>query len=269
LATTDHNSEFDYAPDRARSRVSQFGIWRTEPWTKLRYQLVLGNILRHLPSSKVLRALDVGGGDVFDAIEMAKRGCFVELIDTDERILEAAHRQIETEGVAERVRISKVTPDAAMGGYRGASFNLVFCHRLLDYTPDYKRTLEEASRLLKPEGLLSVVYPNPYATPLRLALKELNPKAALEALIGQRVISAPESAQMNAAIAAAGLQIVADYGVHIFNDYASDEKRNYNPEFFAALLELERAAALLPQYQGIAEYRNVLATKRLQASQQP
>ncbi len=263
MEVANNREGFGPARDRAAVAASQFASWRSDPWTTLHHQLVLGNILRHLPVAKSLRVLDVDS-DAFYAVELARRGCFVELVSSDEEVLELARRQVATEGTVERLRLLRADADTDLSSYRSASFNAIIGQRLPN-RPDYRDRINQASILLKPHGLLALLYENCSALPFRLALKEHNPEAALDALTQCTALSDSQSTivpvQVNDALASASLQIIGDYGVAIFNDYARDDQGIYDSDFFAALLELERAAALLPQYQVAAQYRHVLATK--------
>ena len=263
MGAVNNREGFGPVHDRTAVAASQFASWRSDPWTTLHRQLVLGNILRHMPVSKSLRVLDVDS-DAFYAVELARRGCFVELVASDEEVLERARHQVATEGTAERLRLIRLDADTYLSSYRSASFNAIIGQRLPN-RPDYKDRIKQASELLKPHGLLALLCENCLAVPFSLTLKELNPKAALEALAQCAVlptsVSTIKPEQVNSALETAALQIVGDYGVAIFNDYASEDQSKYNAEFFAALLELERAAALLPHYQGVARYRHVLATR--------
>ncbi len=263
MGRANHQGYSDSARDRTAIAASQFASWRSDPWTTLHHQLVLGNILRHLPASKSLRVLDVDS-DAFYAVELAKRGCFVELVTGDEEVLEQARHQVATEGIAERLRLIKLDAETYLSSYRSASFNAIIGQRLPN-RPNSQDRINQASNLLKPDGLLALLFENCFAVPFRLTLKELHPNSALEALTQCAVLPASESiispAQVNSALEVAALQIVGDYGVGIFNDYANDDHRSYNAEFFVQLLELERTASQLPEYQGVAQYRHVLAIR--------
>ena len=122
MGTANHQEGFRPTFDRTGAGTGQFASWRSDPWTTLHHQLVLGNILRHLPASKSLRVLDVDS-DAFYAVELARRGCFVELVTSDEEVLERARHQVATEGVAERLRLIKLEAETYLFSYRSASFN--------------------------------------------------------------------------------------------------------------------------------------------------
>lgn len=253
----------------AEIRAKSMEQRRAEPWVEGQTQLALESILRHLPKGKVQRVLDIGDDNGFYAVEMAKRGCFVELIANDNSSLEYARHNAVTAGLGERIRLTKSAVAMGLSSYRNAGFTLILVHLLLEYTTDYPLLIKEMGRLLRPDGLLSIVYENRYATAMRLALKDLNPKAALEFLTGQdRILVASDSEgftlapeQVNQAVAQAGLRVIADYGIGVFSEYASDDKLKQAPDFAAMLLELERTAAPMEQYRGIARYRQVLAKK--------
>jgi S-adenosylmethionine-dependent methyltransferase len=265
-----HQSGLEQGVINLESRSKTMEQRSAEPWAAMLAEVALDNILAHLPAGRVLRVLDIGDGRCWYAIEMAKRGCFVELVYSSDKALENAHRQIVTAGLGERIRISKGDFVNELANYRAASFNVVFAHLLLEYLPDHAYMIEQISRLLKPDGLLSLMYENRYASIMRMALKGQDPRAALELLTRQdRIIEAPADEgftlapeQVNRIVEQKGLHIVADYGVGIFSEFASVDKFKHNPDFAATLRELERTAAPMPQYRGIARYRHLLGVKK-------
>jgi hypothetical protein len=60
---------------------------------------------------------------------------------------------------------------------------------------------------------------------------------------------------------AAGLTVVAEYGVRIFADYLPAD-RLADPDFFARLWELEATAGSLDPYRQIGRYRQIISRKQ-------
>ncbi len=60
-------------------------------------------------------------------------------------------------------RVQYVQSTAGEIPLRDGSVDLVFCHHTLEHFPDYKRTLSEIGRVLRPEGLLWIAVPDGYS----------------------------------------------------------------------------------------------------------
>ncbi len=270
MTATNISNTLEFMRGNFNTRAQDYEQASNEPWGVMRDRLGLANLLRHMPTGKTIRVLDAGGGSGFYAIELARRGCYVELVDFADGMLDIARRNISTEGLEERVRINRADLTTALPGYRTDSYNVVLCHYVLEYISDYRHLFAEMSRVLKKDGVLSLAYHNCYAEAAHLVIRESNPKAALEALPCHATtangfdasIRTFDPDEMNTEAKRAGLYLLADYGVRIFNDYLVNDQRKYEPGFFDALMELEAAAANLPPYKGIARYRHLLAAKK-------
>ena len=66
-----------------------------------------------------------------------------------------------------------------------ASFDVILCHNVLEYVEDRKLVLEEFTRLLKPDGLLSIVKHNEVGRVLQTVVFENDTRKALNLLAGQ------------------------------------------------------------------------------------
>ena len=147
-------------------------------------------------------------------------------------------------------------------------FDLILCHTLLEYVSEPWEVLQALTIVLRPDGLLSLLFANPYADPLRWALVRgdlekarlaLRKRASSADLFGLPRRTFPVEA-VQQAMTQAGMEVVAEYGIRIFADYLPVEKLA-DPEFFARLLELETAAGILQPYRLIARYAQLLGRK--------
>jgi SAM-dependent methyltransferase len=73
------------------------------PWMKLKTEIGLSNLRKHLPK-KPLSILDAGGGSGCDSIPLAREGHRVDLVDYSEEMLNAARENTEREGLQENIR---------------------------------------------------------------------------------------------------------------------------------------------------------------------
>ena len=128
-------------------------------------------------------------------------------------------------------------------------WDVVLCHNLLQYQDDAWPVLDVATALVRPGGLLSVMALNRHSAPLALAVRALDPAAALRALGERRgeavtfdaAITLHTAEEVAAVLARLGHKEPAHYGIRTVSDHITDDERKRDPDFYAALEELELA----------------------------
>jgi SAM-dependent methyltransferase len=147
-------------------------------------------------------------------------------------------------------------------------FDLVLGHTLLEYVSEPWEILRTLIAVLRPGGILSLLFANTYAEPLRWALARGDLERARLAL-REPITSADlfglarctfTAEAMREAVAQMGVEVVAEHGIRIFADYVPGEKLA-DPEFYARLQELEMASGALSHYRPIARYNQFLGRK--------
>ncbi|MER7504508.1 methyltransferase [Nonomuraea pusilla] len=147
----------------------------------VRHELVARALRTHLPAGPA-RVLDVGGGDAWQAVRMARDGREVTVLDPDPEMLERARRRLLGEPDAVRARVRLVegagedAPRLVGGGY-----DAVTCHGVLMYLREPGPLADALVAAARPGGLLSVMTKNAAALALRPGLERRWP-AALAAL---------------------------------------------------------------------------------------
>ena len=123
------------------------------------------------------RLLDLGCGIGNDAARFARGGAGVTGIDLAPRAVELASRNFESRGLCGQF--------AVMNGealdFPDASFDVVYCHTVLHFTPQPGRMIEEIHRVLRPGGtaILMVVNQRSWLRAMhRLAKVEIDHLAA-------------------------------------------------------------------------------------------
>ena len=160
--------------------------WCASPWGRIRFAVVAETLGRHVATlqeaagGRMLRVLDVGGGDGRDSRPLAAAGHEVTILDTSVGMLEVARAEAEEAGIADRVRLVEGSIDD-LAALAGDGLDLVLCHFVLQYRPAGTGDLELLAAALRPGGRLSVVAPNPAGAVLG-ALVRRGPAAALEEL---------------------------------------------------------------------------------------
>jgi ubiquinone/menaquinone biosynthesis C-methylase UbiE len=122
---------------------------------------VVETLERYVPSFQPAgaRVLDIGCGDAGVLIAFAERGSVCAGIELDEKSLERGRLRAEEHGVAVDLRkgVAEALP------WEDGAFDLVILDNVLEHVRDRPLTLREIHRVLKPNGLLYMVTPKPFA----------------------------------------------------------------------------------------------------------
>lgn len=266
--------------DAFDAKAGDWEDYTSTPLGQLRQQLTLHYLAQHLESlPRRLKVLDAGGGTGSYAIPLAEQGHRVCLLDLSAQMLAIARRKVEQldSSLMEQMDFYCATVEESPDLFSPDRFDLVLCHTLLEYVLEPREVLRALSTVLRPGGLISVLFANPYADALRWALARgdlQKARLALRPRSGQALRERVSSADLfglprrtfpaevvQEALVDAGVEVVAEYGVRIFADYLPVEKLA-DSEFLARLLELEAAAGALHPYRLIARYTHLVGRKR-------
>lgn len=231
-------------------KLAEWQAWCEAPWGRVRFAVVRETLRRQAAALEAsgggLRVLDVGGGDGRDAVALAVAGHHVTVLDPAPAWLAEARRRAEEAGVSDRLHTVVGTVDdlTPVGG----GYDLVLCHFVLHYRPAGAGDVARLAGALRRGGRLSVMAPNPAARVI-LRLTREGPEAALAELRSDAFASATFDAtarkvsaeEVGAEMSAAGLDVVGRYAARVANDYVADDALKHDPDYFAALQELELA----------------------------
>lgn len=234
--------------DRA---LREWREWQNSPWGRLRYTLAAHNLHRHLTDAGTgpLRILDLAGADGPEAVPLAAAGHRVTVADYSPGMLGAARARAREAGAEERLTTVEADVFALPQDIRDARWDVVLCHNLLQYQPQVRPALRVATGLLRPGGLLSVMALNRHSAPLALAVRDLDPAAALRALDERRGtavtfdadITLHTAEEVHGALTALGHEVTGHYGIRTVADHITDDARKRDPDFYASLEALELA----------------------------
>jgi S-adenosylmethionine-dependent methyltransferase len=242
------------------------------PLGRLRQELTLRYLGQHLGSLvRSLKVLDAGGGTGSYALPLAQQGHQVCLLDFSAQMLAIARQKAEQldPSLLGRMDFCHAPVEEIPRLFPPEHFDLILCHTLLEYVSEPWEVLRTLITVLRPGGLISLLFANPYADPLRWALTRGDLEKARLALCEQ-VSSADlfglprrtfTAEMVQETMNQVRVEMVAEYGIRIFADYLPVEKLA-DPEFFARLLELEAVAGTLYPYKLIARYTHLLGGKR-------
>lgn len=237
-------NSFDEALDSWR-------VWQESPWGRLRYSVAEFNLRRRLTAlgEGPLDVLDLAGADGGDALRLARLGHRVTIVDYSPGMLAAAHERARAAGVEDRVNTIEADVLDLPEAVTGRTHDVVLCHNLLQYMDDPEPALRSAAALVRSGGILSVMAINRHATPLGLAVRSLDPAAALAALGGRTTHGVTFDAELtlytaeeiSALLGESGCVDIEHCGIRSVSDHITDDARKHDPEFFADLEALELA----------------------------
>jgi len=247
--------------------VDQWKQWQSYPWGKLLYRLTRHNLHRHLVHPPQ-RILDVGGGNGFNAIYLAKLGHAVTLLDYSPAMLAEARQTAAMEGILERITFIQADVNSLPQILGGEQFDLILCHLMIEFVPQPEAALQRICQCLAPGGLLSVLDANRYSEVYRKAFPVNDMVSALE-MVGTTEYFHPwfnamtplySSAEMSQILAAAGCSLVGDYGVWCLCAYMPNEPK-YEQTYFDALEQLECKLADTYPYPLLARFYQVIVQR--------
>lgn len=227
--------------------------YRSSPWGRLRYAVV-GHVLRLSLSEAPLRIIDVGGGDGGDALPLVAAGHEVTVLDSSREML--AHAA----GAGLRTREGDLDADVP-GGY-----DVVLCHYVLQYRSDLSGDLERLGRMLRPDGVLSLIVPTAPGSVLAAAVRR-GPESARAMLDAPMVRSVAfdrdvrrfRLEEVTAALHGTGFSEPTLFGIRCVNDLLTDEERKHDPDFYQELLALELELCATEPFRRIGMHTQFIA----------
>ena len=231
----------------------------------VRHALVTEQLDRRLPDPPC-EVLDLGGGAGHQAIRLARAGYAVTLLDPSERMLERAASDLSTEPSDVRHRVRTIHADAqhAADALASECFGVVCCHGVLPYVDAPAVVLDPMVELAAPGALLSIVFKNADALPVRAALEQ-RWEEALATFDADRDVGglgvttrADRLADVVRDLEERGATIERWYGIRIFTDHLHDAPI----EDLARVLPVEATAGGRDPYRALGRLIHVLARSR-------
>jgi S-adenosylmethionine-dependent methyltransferase len=257
---------------RFNSGAEAWADYNQQPLGRIRQEVTWHNLAPCLSAvtdpDHAPRVLDVGGGSGELALYMARRGYSVWLSDYAPAMLDQA-RQAARElpaDVRARLTFCPMSVEETSEAFAPHSFHAITCHTLIEFLPEPRVSLRALVNLLRGGGLLSVSFVNQRAEVLRQIWSKTDPQGALEGLEKGSFCAnlfgvsgvAYTAEEVSTWLRDLGLGIDGFYGIRVFADYVPRE-RLAEPEFFDALLKLEKAIATRHPYNELARYVQLVA----------
>lgn len=232
---------------------------------ELRSAEAIHHLRAHL-KRRGLRVLDVGSGTGELAADLARDGHSVTILDFSPGMLEEAGR------VCQGLDVMPLCADVSQieGLFEPGSFDVAVCHSLLEFVGDVPGVVSQLARVLKVEGVLSVLVGNRYHATVRTATVERDFERARLALDVEApstdVFGLPRRTfypkEIQEVLKISGLRVIAEYGVRVFYDLLGSTIDSLNRKDLDNLLDLELAAGARMPYRHIGRFVQFIALRQ-------
>ena len=224
------------------------------PWGILFYRM----IWEQLSNIKGMKILDFGSGFGITANHLAS--------DNEVIAIEPNSEMVE-------MRINDNTYEQKVGGYEllkdiaSDSFDIVICHNVLEYASEREEIVREFARILKPNGLLSIIKHNHAGRIMQKVVYENNVDEALKLLDGGE-LSVLNFGKVNyyyndeIVTWAENLKIVRTLGVRTFWALQQNHELKAQDDWFEKILKVEERVSEIDDFRNIAFFNHLLVRKQ-------
>jgi SAM-dependent methyltransferase len=229
---------------------------------------VVWSALEPTLGSGPLDVLDIGGGTGGLAVRVGELGHRVTVVDPSPDALAALARRAREQDVEVAGRQGDLS--TLLDVVEPASADLVLCHGVLEVVDDPADALSTLARVLRPDGMLSLLVAQRYAAVVARAMAGHFQQALV--LLDQPTGSPRRPAdspgrsgrrytrdELTGLVEQAGFVPDAVHGVRVFTDLVPGSLLDLEPGATAALVELEQAVATRPEYLPLATPLHLLA----------
>ena len=228
-----------------------------QPWGRMFYELIFRQL--NIPSDKRLKILDFGAGFCITADHFAEKH-EVTAVEPNEEMRSVRIQNDNYTLIPQGIEYLETVEENL--------YDIVFCHNVLEYVDDKETILKQLERVLKPEGILSIIKHNVYGRAIAFAVFGDNPKAALD-MLGED--NAEDSMFGNRDIysneylidSLSDKMFLAEiYGIRAFFGLSKNNEIKYTEEWYKSMLELEMKAGTMEEYKKIAFFNHLIFKKR-------
>ena len=211
--------------ERFGTGAAKYAAYLETPEGRLRLDLAFANLQDFLPqSTRSLLALDIGCATGAIAVRLARLGLHVTLLDESLPMLDFAERAAREAGVTERIALKHGNATQFANFFPAASFDVIFCHNVLEYVDDPCAVLRSAARALRdPSSVISVLVRNQAGEVLKAAILDgglaaaennLTAEWGHESLYGRKG-AAVHRGGLQAMLLESSLAVMAERGVRV------------------------------------------------------
>lgn len=227
-----------------------------QPWGKMFYDMIYEQL--NIPSDKRIRILDFGAGFCITADHYAGDHEVVA-VEPNEEMYSLRIEESDYTLITQGTDYLKTVPDN--------SFDIALCHNVLEYVENREEILKQLARVVKPEGLLSVIKHNLLGRVMGSAVLGDDPKAAMDLLneVSEDSMFGSRSVYSNEFLidTLSHEMILSDsYGIRAFFGLSSNNEIKYKNEWYQSMLALEIKASTIDEFKKIAFFNHLIFKKK-------
>lgn len=226
-----------------------------KPWGELFYK----TIWDQLSFAESMNVLDFGSGFGITANFLALKNKVIA-IEPNEKMCKMSVKENKYQQIIGGLEQLKQFPD----NY----FDLITCHNVLEYVDNKEDFIEEFSRILKKDGVLSLVKHNHLGRIMQRVVFENNLDLAISEIKGQHTLSENfgeikyyDEEHITKWTQGYLLKIDNLLGVRIFFGLVQDNEIKFNEVWQEKMLEMELNASNIDGFKKIAFFHHVLLSK--------
>ena len=223
------------------------------PWGKIFYKLAW-----HHMEFEGKRVLDFGSGVGLTANHLAKKNEVVA-VEPSEEMLKYRVCENEYEQLSGSVESLRTMP--------ARSFDVIICHNVLEYIEDREAIFAEFERLLKDDGVISLIKHNKAGKIMQKVVFEYNIEETLKLLEDENVASANfgtineyEDSDLER-FSDGKLVINQVYGLRMFYALQRNELKT-GEEWLENMYAVECRAEQIPEFRDIAFFHHIIMKRR-------
>jgi ubiquinone/menaquinone biosynthesis C-methylase UbiE len=228
------------------------------PWGKMFYDLLFSQL--NIPETPRLKILDFGSGLGVTANHYAQWHN-VTAIEPNVEMIENRHREssyIQICGDFEK-----------LADFQENSFDYAFCHNVLEYIKEKEPVLAGLMRVLKPQGILSIIRHNRAGKIFQTAVFQNNPEKAIVMLDPQTNDASNYLGTQYLYSNSYIIELVGRYGgkvervlgMRAFWALGQNNSVKYTDNWYENMLALERRVADMDEYRQVAFYNHLFIRK--------
>jgi S-adenosylmethionine-dependent methyltransferase len=203
---------------------------------------------------RALDVVDLGGGTGGLALDVARRGHHVTVVDPSPDALASLERRLADDHLEGTVAARQGDASDLVALLGRDAVDVVLCHRVLEVVDDPAAVLASAAAVLRPGGALSLLVAQKHALVLGQAVAG-HLEAALQTWADPRRL---DFAAVTRLVEAAGFAVLEADGIGAVADLVP-EATVESPAAWADLLALETAVSRDPAFRALAPHVHVFA----------
>ena len=147
------------------------------------------------------------------------------------------------------------------------SFDVIICHNVLEYAAERSEILRQFHRLLKKDGLISIVKHNRPGRIMQMIVLLNDFEKANDLLDGKDGTASKYGTiryyeDQDIESWCSGFQIKKTYGIRTFWDLQQNQQCHQDPQWQEKMLEAEKRVSEIPEFRDISFFHHLLIQKR-------